>query len=110
GDDNKVRGELNRLREDLRRLRFKKGGILAYRDHPEIMDALNKVIAESKKIGLFFVPVGVLERRVPHLMTDVSDDMPKPERAGIMASRIRQESNKTDDVWGFVKEVYGYLR
>lgn len=112
GGDNVLRGRLNELENQLKRIqKLKEGGIEAYQDCPELQRELQDVVVIFRRIGLFFVPVGELEDWAKQLMTDVPKGRKtKTDRAAIAADRIRAASEKTGDIWAFVQEVLDYLR
>lgn len=112
GGDNVLRRKLNDLEGQLKRVqKLKEGGIAAYQDHPDIQSALEEVVGEFRRIGLFFVPVGELEDWVKHMMGDVpKGNKSKTDRAAIAADRIRAAPEKTGDIWVFVRAVLDFLR
>jgi len=112
GDDNVVRGRLNRLVNRIKRLqKLKDGGIDSYNDHPDIQARLQTAVERAKSFGLFFVEGGEVEDWVTHLMEDYPKgaDLSKLERAIIAAERIRQAGSKTGDVWAFMESVLKFL-
>lgn len=114
GDDNKLRREMNAMREQLRRIqKLKDGGVVAYDQHPEIKELLLSVVGKAAALGLFFVPVGELDDWVKWLMEDApKSDSEKLERAVVAASRIREtpaSERRKDDIWDFVRKVLDYL-
>jgi hypothetical protein len=113
GDDNVLRGKLNKIVKRLKRIgRLKEGGMSAYVDHQTIHENLRALIEECSKIGLFLVPVGELEDWIPHLMAAdwPRDKGPKSERATVTAERIRRAQVKDGDVWAFTESVLKYLK
>jgi hypothetical protein len=112
GGDNVLRRKLNELEGQLKRVqKLKEGGIAAYADHRDIQEALEKVVAEFGRIGLFFVPVGELEDWVKDLMADTpKGSKSKTDRAALAAARIRAAPDKFGDIWAFVRAVLDYLR
>ena len=112
GDDNSLRRKLGELSRKLSRIgRLKEGGISAYADQPELQRQIEEVVEQFSQFGLFFAPAGELEDWVPQLMTDIpKGSKSKTDRAAIAAERIREASEKTGDVWAFVKNVLEYLR
>lgn len=111
GDDNAVRRKLNELEGQIKRVqRLKEGGIEAYREQPEIMDELKKLVEAMNGLGLFFVPDGELEDWVKPLMTDYPrGKVSKTERALVAAERIRVANEKQGDIWGFARSVLDFL-
>jgi Overcoming lysogenization defect protein-like, TOPRIM domain len=112
GDDNVVRGRLNKLVNRIKRLqKLKDGGIASYADHPDIQARLKSAVDRARPFGLFFVESGEVEDWVTHLMEDCPKvaGLSKLERAIIAAERIREAENKTGDVWAFVESVLKFL-
>jgi hypothetical protein len=111
GDDNAVRRKLNELECQIKRVqRLKEGGIEAYKDCPEIMDELRKLVEAVKWLGLFFVPVGELEDWVKSLMADYpKGKVSKTDRAVVAAEQIRAADKKEGDIWDFTRSVLDYL-
>lgn len=69
---------------------------------------VTEVIASLGEIGLFIVPVGVLESWLPVLMRGY-DRNDKSRWAMLAAEKIEDVGERDDDVWAFVRKVSRYL-
>lgn len=112
GGDNVLRRNLNELESQLKRIqKLKEGGIAAYLDHPQLHAEMQEVVARFARYGLFLVPNGELEDWVKQMMDDVpKSSTSKMTRAAIAANRIRAATNRTGDIWEFVRSVLDYLQ
>jgi predicted ATP-dependent endonuclease of OLD family len=112
GDDNVLRRQLNDLEGSLKRIgKLKEGGVSSYKDNAEVQSLLLDLLERYAQVGLFFVPVGELEDWVKTLMVDVpKNSKSKSDRAAIAAELIREATDKSADIWSFIKGVLDFLQ
>jgi hypothetical protein len=106
-DDVNVRRELNRIANELDRMkRLKRGGIEALPDG--IKEPADQLVRDLAQHGLFLVPVGELEQWLPDSQVSVSKER-KPEWANAAAAYIRSVEPQNDGIWKFIRGVASFL-
>jgi len=106
-NDVEIRRRLNRLGNELDRMRrVKKGGVNAYAG--DLADRLRSMLQALREQGLFLVPVGELEEWLSEYEVGVSKNN-KRAWANAAAQRIQGLGKQTGDVWKFVSEVGTHL-
>jgi hypothetical protein len=108
GDDAKIRSELNRLSQELDRMRrLKSGGICAL--PADVAAPLKQLVESLKPVGVFLAPVGELEGWLASEGVEASKAN-KPAWASAAAVKIQSKGFAHGDIWDFVREVGQYLR
>jgi hypothetical protein len=107
-DDIKIRRELNRMAQQLNRMRqLKRGGIYAFPEN--IAHTLKQLISALKKVGIFLVPVGELEEWLAG--ENINESKANKWAWANAASLCIQSKGASDgDIWDFVRSVGTYLR
>lgn len=107
-DDIKVRRELNRMAQQLNRMRrLKRGGIYAFPEN--IANTLEQLVSALKEVGIFLVPVGELEEWL-------ADENLKESKANKWAWAnaaslcIQSKGASEGNIWDFVRSVGAHLR
>lgn len=107
-DDKVIKSQLNRLANDIDRMRrLKSGGIQCFKDDPAIHQLLTSIIAKCQAVGLFLVPVGELEHWSPELDVEASK-YKKAEWANEAAARLRHSPEKASDLVAFMQAIGTY--
>ncbi|MGH9895205.1 MAG: hypothetical protein ACREA0_25125, partial [bacterium] len=114
--DSKLRAKLQDIAGRLYRLKdLQQQGIQGIPE--ECNDGTTKVslrqdvltlVAKLQEHGLFLVPVGELESWLPILMRGQSRE-DKSKWAMLAAEKIEDVGERDEDVWRFIRTVYGYL-
>jgi hypothetical protein len=115
-DDVKLRRELLKAADDLSRLReLQQRGLEAIPEEYDdgktktlLRSKVRQMLSEIEELGLFLVPVGELESWLPILMKGSSRE-DKSRWAMLAAEKVEDAGERDDDVWLFIRTVYGYL-
>jgi hypothetical protein len=65
---------------------------------------------ELRSLGVCLAACGELGDWVPHLMDGAPSKKKEPERANLMATKIREAPIGTDDIWAFIRKMAEYQR
>jgi hypothetical protein len=106
-DDIKIRRELNRLSQNIDRMRrLKRGGVKSY---PEpVASQFKSLLAQLARFGVFLVPVGELEEWLSaEGITESKEN--KWAWANAAALKIQSRGASTGDIWDFLRMVGAYL-
>lgn len=107
GDDAKMRRELNRMSEQLDRMRrLKRGGISSFSE--PLASQLTSLVDDLASIGLFLVPVGELEEWLESEQIQASKEN-KWAWANEAALKIQNKGPSRGGVWDFMRKVSTYL-
>jgi len=107
GDDATLRNELSTLRSELNGMnKLKSGGVSNLSS--ELSVRVGDLIQELRNIGIFIVEVGELEGWLSSCNIEASKRK-KWAWANEAANFIRENPEKEDDIWGFSRELGGYL-
>lgn len=87
--------------------RLKRGGAASF--PVDIANQFHSLLELLKRSGIFLVPVGELEEWLSHANIPESKEN-KWAWANAAALYIQSHDARTDDIWGFVREVGTYLR
>ena len=102
-----IRRDLMRVCHQLDRMRrLKRGGVSAF--PTDIAERLDSLLARLKRTGVFLVPVGELEEWLVGANIQESKEN-KWAWANAAALHIQTVDQESGDIWGFVREVGGYL-
>ena len=105
-DDQTMMRQLRKLSDDIDRMRrLKAGGVASFRDYPDIVEALSRIIDACSIVGLFLVPVGELEYWAADVMHDGPSKQRKSEWANEAVRRIRATVIYESDIFQFMKKI-----